>query len=72
LGHFLGMQEQNPSRKLTIHTPEATQRVRRPAVRWLDSVEDLRAMGIRNWRRKSQERYQWRAIVKEAEVHRGL
>jgi hypothetical protein len=73
MGHLFRMQEQNPCRKLTLHKPEAARRVGRPAIRWLDSAEeDLKRMDVRNWRRKSQDRDQWRAIVKEAEVHRGL
>jgi len=73
LGHLFRMQEQNPCRKLTLHKPEGTRRVGRPAIRWLDSIEeDLKIMGVRNWRRKTQDRDQWRAIVEEAKVHCGL
>jgi hypothetical protein len=73
LGHPFRMQEQNPCRKLTLHKPEGTRRVNRPASRWLDSIEEaLKIMGIRNWRRKSLDRDQWGATVKEAKVHNGL
>jgi hypothetical protein len=42
-------------------------------MRWLEPVEeDLKNTGMRNWRRKEQEREQWRAILKEAKVHQGL
>lgn len=34
--------------------------------------EDLKVMGYRNWRRNSQDRYRWRAIVEEAKVRDGL
>jgi hypothetical protein len=60
------IQELNPCRKLTLHKPEATRRAGRPAVTCLDSVEeDMKAMGFRHWKRKSQDLDQWRAIVKE-------
>jgi hypothetical protein len=73
LGHIFRMQEQNPCRKLTLHKPEGTRRVGRPTSGWLDSVEeDLKAMGVGNWRRKSQDRDQRSAIVKEPKVHHGL
>jgi hypothetical protein len=55
LGHLFRMQEQNPCRKLTVHKPEDTQRVGRPAIRWLDSIkENMKIMGVRNWRRKTR------------------
>jgi hypothetical protein len=34
--------------------------------------EDFKIMGIRNWRKKSQDCDQPRAIVEEAKVHDGL
>jgi hypothetical protein len=67
------MQEQNSCRKLTLHKPEGAQRVDRPAARWLDSAEeDLMTIGVRKWRRKSEDRDHWRAIIKGDEVHHGL
>jgi hypothetical protein len=65
-------QGQNPRRKLTLHKPEGTRQVDSPT-RWLDSVEEtLKTLGVRNWRRRSQDRAQWRVFVKEGKVHRGL
>jgi hypothetical protein len=53
--------------------PEGTRRVGRHAFWWLGSVaEVLKAMNVRNWRRKSQDRDQWRELVKVTKVHHGL
>jgi len=50
LEHLCGMQKQNLCKKLIFHKPEGTRGVDRPVVRWLDSVEDLKIMGIVNLR----------------------
>jgi hypothetical protein len=73
LGHLFRMQQLGPGRELTLHKPEGTRRVGKPRARWLESVEtDLRKMGVKNWRRKAQDRELWRTILKGAKVHRGL
>jgi hypothetical protein len=72
LGHLCRIQEQDSCRKLAFHKPEGTRQVGTPLIRWLDSVEDdLKIMGFRNWRRKSQDQDQWRAVVEETKVHDG-
>jgi hypothetical protein len=47
------MQELDICRKLTVLKPEGNRRVGKPELRRLESVEeDLKKMGVRNWRRK--------------------
>jgi hypothetical protein len=39
---------------------------------WLESVdEDLKNMGVRNWRHKQQYREQWRTMLQEFKIHHG-
>jgi hypothetical protein len=41
--------------------------------RWINDVEqDLRKLGIRNWRSRAGDHQQWRAVVREVKVHPGL
>ena len=73
LKHLFRMQELDRCRKYTLLKPEGTRRVGKPELRWLESVEeDLKTMGVRNWRRKSRDRDEWRTILEEAKVHREL
>jgi hypothetical protein len=45
----------------------------RPKARWLDDVQEgLREMGIKGWRRKAQDRDQWRRTAQETKAHVGL
>jgi hypothetical protein len=40
---------------------------------WFESVEeDLKNMGVRNWRREYQDQEQRRITLEEAKVHQGL
>ena len=56
-------QELDPCRKLTLL---------KPAEVVYSVEEDLKNMGVRNWRRKSQDREHWRTILEQAKVQQGL
>ena len=45
-----------------------SKREEKPHLGWPESAEE----DMRNWRRKAQDREQWRAIVEEAKVHQRL
>ena len=73
LGHLFRMQELDPCRKLTLLEPEGTRRVGEPKLRCLESVEGhLKNVGVRNWRRESRDRDEWRAVLEEAKVQQEL
>jgi hypothetical protein len=72
VGHVERMEDRMPRR--VMREKIYTRRKRgRPKVRWLHDVqENLREMGIEGWRRKAQDRDQWRRIAQEAKAHVGL
>ena len=44
----------------------------RPRKRWIDSVEeDVKKLGISNWKRVSEDRQQWLNVVLTAKTHLG-
>jgi hypothetical protein len=53
--------------------PYATTPKGRPRVRWEDDVRnDLRKMGVTNWKQRTQERKQWKGISEQAKTHKEL
>jgi hypothetical protein len=49
--------------------PKGRRGVERPRLRWLDDVEaDIKALGVKRWRIKTQDRKQWLAILREAKA----
>jgi hypothetical protein len=43
--------------------------VERPRVRWLDDEVDTKALGVKGWRIKAQDRKEWSAILREARLN---
>jgi hypothetical protein len=57
LGQLFRMQELDPCRQLAVLKPEGSWRVGKHELRWLERVEeDLKKMGVTNWRCKWQDR----------------
>jgi hypothetical protein len=46
--------------------PEGRRGVGRPRLRWMDDVEaDIKALVVKRWRIKAQDRKEWPAIVRD-------
>jgi hypothetical protein len=69
LGHVIRMDGARMAKKVFVSKPKGRRDVGRPKLRWLDDVEhDIKALGMRRWRIKAQDRNEWTAIKREAKV----
>jgi transcription termination factor 2 len=73
VGHVERMEDSRMPKRVMREKIYTGKKRGRPKFRWLDGVqEDLREMGIEGWRRKAQDRDQWRRIAQEAKAYVGL
>jgi hypothetical protein len=73
LGHVERMSNDRMPKMILNAKMEGDRKRGRPKKRWINDVEqDLRKLGIRNWRSRAGDRQRWRAVVREAKVHPGL
>jgi hypothetical protein len=53
--------------------PIGTRTRGRPRKRWIAGIEeDLQIMGVRRWRKKCEERAEWKEATEKAKTHSGL
>jgi len=71
LGHIIRRRE-NKVVIVTLEWKPIGKRPRgRPRKRWIDAVEeDLKILGVENWRETAQDRYRWRSVVMAAKTLR--
>jgi hypothetical protein len=73
IGHVERMEDSRMPKRVMRENIYTRRKRGRPKVRWLYGFqEDLREMGIEGWRRKAQDRDQWRRIAQEVKAHVGL
>jgi hypothetical protein len=66
LGHVVRMEDTGLPKMVFNAKPEGRHEVGRPRLRWLEDVEaDIKALGIKRWRIRAQDRKEWSAIVRE-------
>ncbi|PSN32088.1 hypothetical protein C0J52_27501 [Blattella germanica] len=66
-GHVERSEEGSLLQKIWRGKPGGRRCVGRPRRKWMENVEeDMRELGVRGWRRRTQERREWAKIVKQA------
>jgi len=73
VGHVERMPDERVVKSIYKWKPNATRPKGRPRLRWDDDVrDDLRKMGVNNWKQKAQERKPWRGKIEQAKTHTEL
>jgi hypothetical protein len=72
-GHIIRRENEEIIKTLMTVKPEGKRKKGMPRMRWTDGVEEeLRSLGVVNWKAKAQERDGWRKILEQAKTHEGL
>jgi hypothetical protein len=60
-------------KKIFNTKPEGTRKVGKPKLRWEDcGCQNIRILGIKNWRSVALNREEWRIILRKARAHKGM
>jgi hypothetical protein len=53
--------------------PDGVRNVGRPKLRWEDGTDqDIRILGVKNWKKVALDREEWAKLLKKARAHQGL
>jgi len=73
LGHVERMPNERVAKTIYKWKPYATRPKGSPRLRWEDDVRNyLRNIGVKNWKKRLQERKQWNEITEQAKTHKEL
>jgi hypothetical protein len=71
--HVARLQDSNPAKQVLESQLYGTRKAGRPKLRWADGVaQDVKKLGINNWKKATQDRRRWRRLLTEAKTRFGL
>jgi hypothetical protein len=60
-------------KKVLDTKPIGTRKIGRPKLRWKDDViQDIKTLGVKNWRNLAMEKESWQMLLRKAKAHVGL
>jgi len=72
-GHLVRINNDRTLTKIFNTKPDGVRSAGRPKLRWEDGVDqDMRILGVKNWKKVALDRDEWARRLKKAWVHHGL
>jgi hypothetical protein len=72
-GHLVRMKDDRTLKKIFNTKPDGARSVGRPKLRWEDGGDqDMRILGVKNWKKVALNRDEWAKLLKKARAHQGL
>ena len=73
-GHIIRMEEERIPKKVLNGAFHNTRPAGRPRTRWADVIQRdaLQLLGMRGWRRRAENRDEWKHALREAKARKGL
>jgi len=72
-GHVIRMDNNRTVKKVFNTKPIGIRKTGRPKLRWEDDViQDIKTLGVKNWRNVAMEKESWQKLLRKARAHVGL
>ena len=72
-GHLVRMNSDRTVKKIFNTKPDGARSAGRPKLRWEDGVDqDMRILGVKNWKKVVLNRDEWAQLLKKARAHQRL
>jgi hypothetical protein len=73
VGNLVRMNDNRTLKKIFNTKLDGARSAGRPKLRWEDGVvQDMRILGVKNWRKVALNREEWAKLLKKARAHQGL